>query len=126
MLTFLLVGLGGAIGAMGRYFTVSKISNIAGHGFPYGTLCVNVFGSLFMGMLIAYLVKTLPHSNELRAFLAVGILGGFTTFSAFSLDAISLFEKGLILQSAIYVISSVALSIFAVFLGLYMVRFISI
>lgn len=118
----LYVAAGGAIGATCRYLVTGKITHIFGTSFPYGTLTVNVTGSLLMGLLIGYLVKTLPHSMELRAFLAVGILGGFTTFSAFSLDVINLFEDGRLIHAMVYILFSVILSILAIFIGLNLVK----
>ena len=93
-MTPLYIALGGAIGSVLRYFTSNYINSLIKIGFPAGTVTVNIIGSFAMGIIIGYLVKTLPHSNELRLFLTVGILGGFTTFSAFSLDAITLIERG--------------------------------
>ncbi len=118
----LYVAIGGAIGSVFRYFVLNKISFATGFGFPYGTMSVNVVGSLLMGLFIGYLAKTLPHSMEMRAFVATGILGGFTTFSAFSLDVLTLFEKGDYINTFFYVLFSVILSILAIFLGVYMVR----
>ena len=116
------IAAGGAIGASLRYLVTSRITGFMGINFPYGTIFVNIAGSLFMGLLIGYFAKTLSHSNELRAFLSIGVLGGFTTFSAFSLDAASLIERGNMYQAAIYVVSSVLISILALFAGLYITR----
>lgn len=116
--------IGGGIGSVLRYVLSSIITRNFGSNFPYGTMAVNVIGSFVMGVIIEYLTRTLPHSIELRAFLAVGILGGFTTFSAFSLDAISLFERGELVLSLVYVVSSVVLSILAIFAGLMLVRYL--
>lgn len=113
---------GGAIGSALRYLTTVKIAQLMGIAFPYGTMFVNIFGSLIMGLLIGILTKTMPHSNEMRVFLAVGILGGFTTFSAFSLDVINLIENGNNAQAAVYAVCSVVLSIAAVFFGLFLAR----
>ncbi len=119
---YIYVAAGGAIGAVLRYFVSMRATDWLGISFPYGTLIVNILGSFIMGAFIGYLAKTLPHSMELRAFVAIGILGGFTTFSAFSLDAVSLIENGHLGQGAIYIISSVLVSILALFAGLYLVR----
>jgi CrcB protein len=123
MISYLLVGVGGALGAMARY----GFSSVTGHfwpsPFPYATLLINVIGSLAMGLLVGLLARTLPAwQNEVRLFVAVGILGGFTTFSAFSLDAVTLFERGEIGTAAAYVLLSVVLSIAALVFGLYIVR----
>lgn len=116
------VALGGAIGAVGRYLAVSACGRWWGISFPYGTLAVNILGSLLMGCVIGWLVKTLPHHMELRAFLVVGVLGGFTTFSAFSLDVITLIEQGAIAQALFYVLASVMGAVFALFLALSLFR----
>jgi fluoride exporter len=116
------VFLGGGVGSVLRYLFTINISRVVGTNFPYGTLAVNVIGSFAMGALVGYLAKTMPHSMELRAFLAVGVLGGFTTFSAFSMDAITLFEHNELSLALLYVIGSVVFSIFAVFFGLAVVR----
>ena len=88
MMIPLYVALGGGIGAVARYFVTVLCGAWFGSNYPYGTFAVNVLGSLLMGILIGYMAKTLPHSLELRAFLALGVLGGFTTFSSSSLDAL--------------------------------------
>lgn len=120
---FLIVGLGGAIGAMLRHGVGVGASRILGVSFPYGTLIVNVLGSLLMGVLIAWLAKrTGGTSNELRLFLATGVLGGFTTFSAFSLDAMALYERGEVEQALFYVLTSVLVSIVALGIGLWATR----
>lgn len=123
MNAFFLVGAGGALGAMGRYGFGLLVSRAGGSGFPVATLGVNIIGSLMMGLLIGALAKFLPAGqNELRLFLAVGLLGGFTTFSAFSLDAITLIERGEMINVAVYVSLSVVASIGAVFIGLAIMR----
>ena len=98
----LLVAIGGAIGSALRYLFMVKTAPFFGLQFPYGTMLINIIGSCLMGVLVGYMAKTLPHSNELRAFAAVGILGGFTTFSAFSLDVVTLFERGEVASAAVY------------------------
>ncbi|MEM9332243.1 MAG: fluoride efflux transporter CrcB [Pseudomonadota bacterium] len=122
MMNFLLVGLGGAIGAMLRHLSGMVALRLLGPAFPWGTLFVNVFGSLIMGLFIAWLVKRTGASNELRLFVATGILGGFTTFSAFSLDVANLFERGEIASATGYILISVLFSIAAVFAGLWFGR----
>jgi CrcB protein len=114
--------IGGGIGSFLRYITSTLISRNFGTNFPYGTITVNIVGSFIMGLLIEYFTKTLPHSNELRAFLTVGILGGFTTFSAFSLDTILLIDRGNLPIAMVYVLSSVIFSILAVFAGMSLVK----
>jgi fluoride exporter len=116
-----LVALGGAIGALLRYGVASAIFRIIGPGFPLGILTVNVTGSFLMGIAAIALLER-GHGATLVPFVMVGILGGFTTFSAFSLDAIALFEKGKLAMAAVYVFGSVGLSIMALFLGLFIAR----
>jgi CrcB protein len=122
MIHLLLASAGGAIGAGLRYLVGSFLFRALGPSFPWATIFVNIVGSLAMGLLIGFLVRRTGTPNEVRIFLATGILGGFTTFSAFSLDAISLWERGEISAAAIYVLGSVVLSIFALFVGLMLVR----
>ena len=122
MTPYLLVGIGGALGAMARYGFSSAVGTLA-NGFPAATLLINVLGSLAMGVLVGVLAKTtLQYQNEIRLFVAVGIFGGFTTFSAFSLDAITLIERGDILQAATYILLSVILSLAGLMMGLYAMR----
>lgn len=116
------IALGGAIGASLRYLSLTYITRLMGFAFPYGTMTVNIAGSVLMGILAGYLAKTLPHSNELRAFLAVGVLGGFTTFSSFSLDAMTLIDDGMWHKAVIYVVVSVLLGISGLFLGMLVMR----
>ena len=118
----LIVAAGGAIGAALRHLAGISAIRLMGIGFPYGTMFVNVFGSLIMGLFIAWLAKRSGTSTELRLFIATGILGGFTTFSAFSLDVANLFEKGEIVPAMTYILTSVIFSLVAVFVGLWFGR----
>jgi CrcB protein len=95
---------------------------VLGTAFPYGTLTVNVVGSLAMGLLAAYFAFKGDATQHWRLFFTTGILGGFTTFSAFSLDAVLLYERGETGLAALYVLASVALSIAGLFAGLALVR----
>ena len=118
-----LVALGGAIGASLRHLSGTIALRIMGPAFPWGTLFVNVFGSLVMGLFIAWLVKrTGGTSQEVRLFFATGILGGFTTFSAFSLDMANMIERGANGPAMAYLLGSVVLSILAIFIGLWFGR----
>ena len=116
------IALGGAIGAVARYFVVGRVALWAGTGFPFGTLAVNVAGSFAMGLIVELAALAWSPSPELRAFLTVGFLGAFTTFSAFSLDAALLYGRGELLLSAAYVAGSVVLSVGAFFAALALVR----
>lgn len=116
--TLITVALGGALGAMLRYLSVSAALRLFGPGFPWGTLFVNVAGSLVMGFAAAMILEKVG-SGRLSLFLMAGVLGGFTTFSAFSLDALYLIERGKLVASAAYVCGSVALSVLALIIGLW-------
>lgn len=123
MMHLIYIAMGGAIGAGGRHLVGLAILRTFGPGFPYATFIVNVVGSFLMGALIAYLAKKGASAGpEWRLFLATGILGGFTTFSAFSLDAVLLWERGEALSAIFYVLGSVTLSILALGGGLMLVR----
>ncbi len=117
----LLVALGGAIGASFRHLAGLSALRLLGAAFPWGTLFVNVFGSLVMGVFIAWLVKR-GGSNEFRLFFATGVLGGFTTFSAFSLDVANMIERGAMMPAFGYVVASVVISVLALFIGLWFGR----
>ena len=118
----LLVAIGGALGSVARYLVSVYSAQLFGLTFPWGTLTVNVVGSFAMGLLAAFAAIRLSMPNELRVFLATGVLGGFTTFSAFSLDFAVLFERKDYALTAIYVVSSVGLSLMALFAGLWLIR----
>ena len=122
MKTLLFVAAGGAIGASARYLVGVGSGRLIGYGFPWGTLTVNVLGCFIMGLLIEAMALRWSVSNELRAFLTVGILGGFTTFSAFSADFALLFARDQYLAAGLYLAASVGLSIGALLLGLAIVR----
>ena len=116
------VALGGALGAGGRHLVGLMSLRLFGSGFPMGTFIVNIVGSFLMGALVAYLAKKGGDSTQWRLFLATGVLGGFTTFSAFSLDAVLLWERGQASSAIFYVLGSVVLSILALMAGLMLVR----
>ncbi|HOZ32599.1 MAG TPA: fluoride efflux transporter CrcB, partial [Tabrizicola sp.] len=113
--TLFQVALGGAIGAALRYLTNVSALRLFGTGFPVATLVVNVVGSFAMGVLVTVLAR--KGGNHLAPFLMTGILGGFTTFSAFSLDALTLWERGQTLTAFTYVAASVLLSLAAIAAG---------
>jgi fluoride exporter len=122
MPTFLWVALGGAIGSVARYGMNVWSGRLLGSEFPWHTFIVNVLGCFAMGALVELMALKLNVSNETRAFLTTGILGGFTTFSAFSLDFAVLVERKSYGAAAAYGAGSVALSLIAVFAGLSLVR----
>ncbi len=114
------VAFGGALGASLRYLTGVATLRLMGPGFPWGTLTVNVLGSFAMGVLVV----TLAHlgGNRFAPLLMTGLLGGFTTFSAFSLDAVTLYERGEVALAGGYVAATVVLSLAALFAGLLVAR----
>lgn len=118
----LLVGAGGAIGAVARHAVNVAALKALGPAFPWATLAVNVTGSLAMGFLAAALLARAPDLAGLRLFLLTGVLGGFTTFSAFSLDVVSLVERGALGLAGAYVTASVILSVGACLAGLAVAR----
>lgn len=124
MFALFLVILGGGIGAGLRHGMNLLAAELFGVTFPWGTLIVNVLGSFLIGVLAAYFAfrADAAWTQPLRLFLTTGILGGFTTFSAFSLDFALLFERGEVMQGVSYVVASVVLSLAAIFLGLFLVR----
>ena len=123
MYSFLLVGAGGAIGAMARYGLASLVGRTWPMSFPLATLLINIIGSVGMGLLIGLMARFLPSwQAEARLFVAVGILGGFTTFSTFSLDTVALIERGELLQAGFYVLLSVVLCLIGLYLGLLVTR----
>ncbi|MEA2928415.1 MAG: fluoride exporter [Hyphomicrobiales bacterium] len=119
---FLIVFLGGGIGAALRHGINLASARFLGAAFPYATLFENVTGSLVMGLLAGYFAFKGDASQSWRLFLTTGILGGYTTFSAFSLDTALLYERGELGLAALYVLASVALSIGGLFAGLALVR----
>lgn len=122
MRLILFAAAGGALGAGARHAINTAMLAWFGPGFPWATLTVNVVGSLLMGILVQALMPFDGGAPALRVFLATGILGGFTTFSAFSLDAWVLYERQQHAAFALYVAASVLLSIAALFLGMALVR----
>lgn len=118
----LLVAAGGAAGSAARYLLNLASGQLFGLGFPWGTLVVNVIGSFLMGLLIGLGAHKFTVSNEMRVLIATGFLGGFTTFSAFSLDFTLLFERKDYALAGLYLAGSVALSITALFAALALVR----
>jgi fluoride exporter len=121
----LLVASGGAIGSVARYLVGVLMTRAFGVNFPYGTLTVNVIGGFLMGLFIGIMARRLEGSMDLRLFVAVGIMGGFTTFSSFSLDVAVLWERGELGTALIYILASVILSIAALFFGLWLARLTS-
>ncbi len=122
MQLILSIGLGGAVGAIGRYLAMGVVSQVLGMGFPYATLFVNVLGSFLLGTLIEGLAIAWQVDATWRAFLVVGVLGGFTTFSTFSLDAVYLIERGELWLALLYALLSVGLAVLALGAGMFLMR----
>ncbi len=122
-MTFIAIAIGGAIGASLRYLTVGWAVRAFGTALPFGTLTVNVVGSLLMGIFAVTVLTKFQHIDlPIAPFAMTGILGGFTTFSAFSLDTIVMIEEGRVLAAALYVGLSVMLSILALIAGMLLAR----
>lgn len=123
MQNYLLVGLGGALGAMSRYGLGGIIGRLWQTSFPLAILIINVLGALAMGITVGLLARFLPPwQEEARLLVAVGILGGFTTFSSFSLDTVILIERGELAQALLYVGLSVVICVAGLYLGLLITR----
>jgi len=124
MKMLLVVAAGGALGAMARYGTVVAVGRLTGiGGFPWGTVAVNLAGSLVLGLLIGALAHGLHLSQEARGLIVVGFLGAFTTFSTFSLDAVTLIERGQWWPAFAYAAGSAVAGIGLFFVGLRAWRF---
>lgn len=120
--TLLLIAAGGAIGAVMRFLTQATVYEIAGRGFPYGTLTVNVLGSFLMGLLSIFLVEKFNLSAEWHLAILVGVLGSFTTFSTFSIETLVLFEQGDLFKAMTNILLSVTLCIVSVWVGAYLAK----
>ena len=122
MKMILAIAAGGAIGAVGRHLMAHQLTHLFGSGFPVGILACNVIGSFIMGALVEVMALVWSPSMEVRAFLTVGLLGAFTTFSTFSLDVVLLAQRGEYTQAGIYVVASVVLSVGGLLAGLHLFR----
>ena len=121
MFNLLLVVVGGGIGAGIRHLTNIGALRLVGPSYPWGTMAINIVGSFAMGLFIAVLMRR-GGSDQLRLFVATGIFGGFTTFSAFSLDFATLWERGATIPALGYALASVVGAIVALFAGLWLAR----
>lgn len=117
-----LIFVGAGIGGVLRFLFGKAALQILGAGFPFGTIGVNIIGSFLIGISAAILSKHAHLQHFIQYFFMIGVLGGFTTFSTFSLDVIRLIEHSRFLEAAIYILASVALSILAVFAGMVIAR----
>lgn len=126
MTSLMYVAIGGAFGSMCRYLATIAISQHTSGDFPVATFVINILGSFLMGMWIAGMAGLMPSkAKDLHLLFAVGMLGGFTTFSTFSFEAFVLIERGLFLQATWYIVGSVALSIAGLIGGMYCLKFLS-
>ena len=121
LIQVIVIATGGAIGALLRYWMSIWVYSFAGQDFPYGTLAVNVSGSLLIGFLYI-LIERMGLGIEWRAALLIGLIGAFTTFSSFSLETLNLFEQGEQLKAAMNIVLSVVLCLFATWLGILAAR----
>jgi CrcB protein len=112
------IASGGALGALLRFWLSSGVYKLLGHGFPYGTLAVNVLGSLAMGFLYVLLLERTVVSPELRGALLIGLLGAFTTFSTFSIETLNLLEQAELLKAGLNILVSVVACVLACWFGL--------
>jgi CrcB protein len=122
MIQALAIATGGALGALLRYWTSLAVHSKLGAGFPYGTLTVNVIGSLLMGFLYIWFVERLAMGPVIRGFLFIGVLGAFTTFSTFSLETLNLIESGQLGKAVLNVVISVIVCVTAAGLGVLAAR----
>jgi CrcB protein len=116
------VMLGGALGAGARYLVSSAFLRLAGPGFPWGTLAINLIGGLLMGVLVGVLVRTSNGGEQARLLLGVGVLGGFTTFSAFGLETWLMIERGQTAIGFVYIAASVVGAVALTGIGLMLTR----
>ncbi len=116
------IAAGGALGAVMRFWVSSAVYAWLGRGFPWGTLSVNLLGSFIIGLAFVMLTERLMVGSEIRAFIMIGFLGAFTTFSSFSLETLALMQEGLLLKAAMNILISVVLCIIATWSGMLLVR----
>jgi CrcB protein len=122
MTRVLAIAAGGAVGSVLRYWMSSAVHMIFGRAFPYGTLAVNVIGSFLAGFLFVLFIDRLSDEAVLRAAILIGVLGGFTTFSTFSIETFNLIEEGAWTRAGLNVSSSLILCIFATWIGALLAR----
>ncbi|TVP86170.1 MAG: fluoride efflux transporter CrcB [Thioalkalivibrio sp.] len=119
---YLAIALGGALGSVLRFAMNEAVSARFGRAFPWGTLSINVIGSFLIGLLAVLLVERWDVSPAVRLGLMVGVLGGFTTFSSFSLEVVNLVQNGALLRATLYVLASVSVCVLAAAAGIYLAR----
>lgn len=124
-MTYLYLFLAGGVGVSARFFSVKVVSGIFGVAFPYGTLVVNVIGSLLFGFLSWYILQRWSANlnvDALRVIVLTGLLGGYTTFSAFSMEMLQFFQSGQMMKALSYMMASVLICVFACFAGLVLAK----
>lgn len=121
-MSYLIVFLGAGIGGALRHGVNLAALRLVGAGFPWGTLAINIAGSFVMGLVAEYFALKSGLPQQWRLFLTTGILGGFTTFSAFSLETALLYERGELLAAGLYMLGSAVLAVAGLFAGLYVIR----
>jgi CrcB protein len=124
-MTYLAIALGGAIGALSRFGLMNLVASMLGNRLPWGTLLVNISGSLLIGILFVLVSEKMLLSADARALLIVGFLGAFTTFSTFSLDTILLIQQGWLAQAMAYMLASVMICVLATWLGMALARLLA-
>ena len=122
MNTYIAIAIGGAFGAISRYWVSESMEKVNGTGFPLGTFSVNLLGSFLIGVLFVIFAEKLELAHEWRPLLVVGFLGAMTTFSAFSLDTLLLFQQGHYNTALFYIFSSVLACLFAAYAGIQLTR----
>lgn len=124
MKMILAIAAGGAVGALARHYVAHAVTTAVGQGFPWGIVVVNILGSFLMGCLVEAAALAWSPSIEVRAFIMVGVLGAFTTFSTFSLDVVLLVQRGQMFAAASYILISVICAIVALFAGMAIMRLV--
>ncbi len=118
----LAVAIGGALGALSRYWVVGMVSSLFSRSFPFGTLTVNITGSFLIGLCYVVIVEKLEVATEWHAMIMVGFIGAFTTFSTFSLESIVLIQEGRMLAATFYILASVIVCLVAVMSGIWLAK----
>lgn len=125
MKMILAVATGGALGATGRFLVGKLMFKLMGPGFPWGTLTVNIIGSFVIGLIVTLLATRYNLAHHWQGFLVIGVLGGFTTFSAFSMEVGLMLERHEITHAALYAMGSLIFGVAALFMGLYAGRYLT-
>lgn len=118
----LAIAIGGALGALSRYWVVGMVSSLFSRAFPFGTLAVNITGSFLIGLCYVIIVERLSGAAQWQAILMVGFIGAFTTFSTFSLETLVLIQEGRLPAAGLYIVSSVLVCLLAVMVGMWLAK----